>query len=70
MGIGSEVFGSCVGEINVSLELRNGDDWLRCRWKHMRLFLGRQIGSSLSPEAGDSARHWRLIEAGVEYAEQ
>ena len=34
------------------------------------IILGRQSGSSLSAEAGDGARYWRLIEAGVEYAEK
>jgi hypothetical protein len=30
MAIGSEVFGSCVGEINVSVEIENRDVWLCC----------------------------------------
>jgi hypothetical protein len=34
--IGSEVFGSCVGGIFVSVELKNGDGWLCCGWKYMR----------------------------------
>ena len=28
--IGSEVFGRCVGGINVSVEVEYGDDWLCC----------------------------------------
>ena len=39
MAIRSEVFGSCVGEINVSVELKNGDAWLCCGWKYMRFIL-------------------------------
>ena len=30
MAMGSEVFGSCAGEINVLIELKNGDDLLCC----------------------------------------
>ena len=69
MAIWSEVFSSCVGEINVSVELRNGDDWLCCGWKYLRFILGSQSGSILSAEVGDGARYWRLVEAGVEYGE-
>jgi hypothetical protein len=38
--IGSEVFGSCVGGIDVSVEVEYGDDWLCCGWKYVRLFWG------------------------------
>jgi hypothetical protein len=37
MAFESEVFGSYAGEINVSVGLKNGDGWLRCEWKYMRL---------------------------------
>jgi hypothetical protein len=30
MAIGREAFGSCAGEINVLIELKNGDDLLCC----------------------------------------
>jgi hypothetical protein len=30
MAIKSEVFGSCVGEINVSVEIENRDTWFCC----------------------------------------
>ena len=34
MAIGSEVFGSCVGGIDVSVEVEYGDDWLCCGWNY------------------------------------
>lgn len=33
MAKGSEGIGRSVGEINVSVELKNEDGWLRCGWK-------------------------------------
>ena len=39
MAIGSEVFGSCVGGIDVSVEVEYGDDWLCCGWKYMGFVL-------------------------------
>jgi hypothetical protein len=42
-----EVFGRYVVEINLSVELKNGDCWLRCGWKYMGLFLVRGSGSRL-----------------------
>ena len=43
MAIGSEVFGSCFGEIDVSVGMENEDCWLRCEWKNMRLFWGGKV---------------------------
>jgi hypothetical protein len=40
MAIGSEVFGSCVEEIEVSVEVKNEDGWLCCGRKYVRLFWG------------------------------
>ena len=37
MVIESEVFGSSVGEIVVSVEIENRDIWLCCGWKYLRL---------------------------------
>jgi hypothetical protein len=48
MAIGSEVFGSCVGEIDVSVEVENKGFWLCCGWKYMRFIL-----------AGKGAQDWR-----------
>ena len=35
-----EVFGRYVVDVNLSVELKNGDDWLRYGCKYMRLFWG------------------------------
>ena len=37
--IESEVFGSCVGEIFVSVELKNAGVLLCCGWKYVRFIL-------------------------------
>ena len=37
MAIENEVFGSCVGEINVSVEIENGGALLCYGWKYLRL---------------------------------
>ena len=58
MAIGSEAFGSCVGKINVSVEIENRGAWHCCGWKYMRIIWGRQSGSSLAAEVGDGARYW------------
>ncbi len=42
MAIGSEVFGSCVGEIDVSVEQKDVVVWLCYGWNSMRLFRGRK----------------------------
>ncbi len=36
MAIESEVFGRCVGEIDVSVEVENSEPWLCCGWKYLR----------------------------------
>ena len=41
MAIGSEVFGSCVGGIDVSVEVKNDDGWLCCGGNIWDLF-GRE----------------------------
>ena len=47
MAIGSEVFGSCVGGIDVSVEVEYGDDWLCCGWSSFLIYLGVKSGSRL-----------------------
>ena len=37
---GSEEFGRYVVDVNISVALRNGDSWLCCGWKYLRLFWG------------------------------
>ena len=44
MPIGSEVLGSCVGKIDVSVEIKNGNSWLCCGWKYSRFILGGKMG--------------------------
>ena len=39
MAIRSEVFGSCVGEIDVSVEVEDRDVWLCCGWKYLGFIL-------------------------------
>ena len=39
MALGCEVFGNCVGGIDVSVEVEYGDDWLCCGWKYMGFVL-------------------------------
>ena len=39
MATESEVFGSCVGEIDVSAEHKNGDSWLRYGWNYLGFIL-------------------------------
>lgn len=56
IAIGGEVFGSCTGEIIVSVELKNGDGWPCCGFNYLRLILGRKRGSRLTEE-GDSGRY-------------
>ena len=48
MAIRSEVFGSCVGEIDVSVEIENRDAWLCCGWKYLRIIW-----------AGKAAQDWQ-----------
>ena len=47
MAIGSEVFGSCVGEIDVSVEIENRGAWLCCGL----IYLGFVL-------AGKAAKDW------------
>ena len=39
MAIRSEVFGSCVKEIDVSVEVKYEGRWLCCEWKYLRFLL-------------------------------
>ena len=48
MATGSAVFGSCAGEINVSVKLKNAAVFPCCGWKYLRLFCG-----------GKAAEDWR-----------
>jgi hypothetical protein len=52
MATESEVFGSCIGEIDGSVELKNGNSILCCGWKYLRCFWGGKDGSGLAVEVG------------------
>ena len=54
MAIESEVFGSCAGEIDVSVEIKNVVVWLCCGWNYLGLIL-----------AGKVAEDWRWRRAMV-----
>ena len=45
MAIKSEVFGSCVGEIDVSVEQKNEVVWICCWLKYLGFILGVKSGS-------------------------
>ena len=60
MATGNEVFGRCVGEIDVSVEIKNVVVWLCCWWNYLGFMLGREGGSRLT-KVGDGARYWRRV---------
>ena len=62
MAIRGEVFGICVEEINISVEIENKGVSLCCWWKYMRLFWGGKAAQKSVLVVGDGARYWRLIE--------
>ena len=60
MGIVSEVFGRCVKEIDVYLEVEYEGRWLCCGWKSLRFIW-----------AGRAAQYWRWrweMVPGIEFA--
>ena len=61
MVIESEVFGSSVGEIVVSVEIENRDIWLCCGWKYLRIIFGGESALRMAVEVGDGARYWRAF---------
>ena len=50
MAIGSEVFGRCAGEINVSVEIENRGFWLCCGWNYLGFILAGKAAQN---------RRWR-----------
>jgi hypothetical protein len=52
--IENEVFGSCVGETNVSAEIESRAVWLCCGWKYRRFILAGKA-------AQDWMRRWAMV---------
>ena len=48
MAIESEVFGSCGGEIDVSVGMENRGAWICCGWKYLGFIWGVKSGSGLA----------------------
>ena len=61
MGIVSEVFGRCVGEIDVSVEVEYGGGWLCCGRKYLRLIWARKGAQGRQWKVGDGARYRMLF---------
>ena len=57
MAIGSEVFGSCVGEIDVSVGMENRGVLLCCGWKYLRFILAGKVAQVW--------RQWVLMVPGI-----
>ena len=54
MAIGSEVFGSCVGKIDVLVEIVNRGIWLCCEWSSFRFIWAGKA-------AQDCVRRWMIV---------
>ena len=66
MAIESEVFGRCVGEINVSSEQKKFSG-LALLWAGIyEVYLGGKSDSRLAVEVGDGARYWRAYKVFLE----
>ena len=61
MATESEVFGSCVGEIDVSVGMENRGVWLCCGCKFLRIIFGGESALRMAVEVGDGARYWRAL---------
>ena len=62
----SEVSGSCVGEIDVSVGMENRAIGLCCGLIYLGFILSVKSGSRLVQEGRDGARYWRVF--GVVWA--
>ena len=60
MAIKSEVFGSCVEEINVLVKVEYEGEWLSCGWKYLRFIL--------AGKATQNRRHRWVMVPGIGYA--
>ena len=61
MAIESEVFGSCVEGIEVSVEIENKGGWALLWVDLLGIYFGGKSGTGLTMEAGNGARYWRLF---------
>ena len=52
MATGSAVFGSCAGEIDVSVKPKNAAIFPCCGWEYLRFILGKKSCSILAAEVG------------------
>ena len=64
MATESEVFGSCVGEIDVSVGIENRGVWLCCALIYLGFIWGVKSGSRLVQEGRDGARYRKPFGAG------
>ena len=64
MAIESEVIGSCVGEIDVSVGIENRGVWLCCGLIYLGFIWGAKSGSRLAVVVGDGARYRKPFGAG------
>ncbi len=58
--IGGEVFGSCVEEIDVLVEIVNRGIWLCCEWKYLSC-----LGAEKGLKIGSGGRRWCQVSDGV-----
>jgi len=57
MAIEIEVFGRCVEEIDVYVEVEYGGVWLCCGWKYLKfIFVEKRL--KIGSGVGDGARYW------------
>ena len=61
MAIGSEGFGGCGWEIEVSVEHNKADAYICSGWKYFEVSLGAKSTSRLAVVLGDGARYWRAF---------
>ena len=61
MAIGSEVFGSCVGEINVSVEKKESRCLALLLVELFGIYFDRKCGSMSALVVDDVARYWKAI---------
>ena len=61
MATGSEVFGSCVGEIDVAVGIENRDAWLCCGWKYLTFIVAGKVPQYLRRGWTNGARYWSVF---------